>query len=150
MLTTTVVVSGRALAARVRPQFVQVDVVCWGSKTVISESTSKITFPRRNLLDTLSVKSLEDKFQREKNPGAKKQTVQLDEWPSWTSPVRGMPQLDRMRNQLRHPPSWTRPVRRMAELGRSRCSRPVRNAPLPRLYRTRSCFISIGVAIGAL
>ena len=55
-----------------------------GSKTVISKSTSKITFPRGDLLDTLSVKVPERKFQRETNPGTKKQTVQLDGWPSWT------------------------------------------------------------------
>ena len=55
-----------------------------GSKTVISKSTFKITFPRGDLLNTLSVKVPERKFQRETNPGTKKQTVQLDGWPSWT------------------------------------------------------------------
>ena len=44
---------------------------------------SKIIYPRGDLLDTLSVKSLERKFQKETNPGTKKQTVQLDGWPSW-------------------------------------------------------------------
>lgn len=54
-----------------------------GSKTVISESTDKIIFPRGKLLDTLSEKSVRDKFQRETNPRTKKQTVQLGGWPSW-------------------------------------------------------------------
>ena len=113
-----------------------------GSKTVISKSTSKITFHSGNLLDTLSLKALKRKFQRETNPETKKRTVQLDGWPSWTERATSLADGRAESNAL--------PARRMAELGRSRYSHHVRNAPLPRLYRTPSCFISIGVAIGAL
>ncbi|KAF3568932.1 hypothetical protein DY000_02015513 [Brassica cretica] len=38
----------------------------------------------------------------------------------------------------------------MAELERSCYSRPVRKAPLPRLYQTRSCFVSIRDNLGPL
>ncbi|KAF3541485.1 hypothetical protein F2Q69_00022644 [Brassica cretica] len=46
--------------------------------------------------------------------------------------------------------SNTRPAQPSAELERSCYSRPVRKAPLPILYQTRSCFVSIGGTVGTL
>ena len=87
-----------------------------GSKTVISKSVSKITFPNGGFLDTLSTKVPEHKFQRKMNPETKnKQSsssvrltdpIRLGHPPSWTSPVRRMFEPDRPRDQLGHPPSW--------------------------------------------
>ena len=64
-----------------------------GSKTVISKSESKITFPHGGFLDTLSTKVPEPKFQRKMNPITKNRQssssvrrtdpIQLGRWPNW-------------------------------------------------------------------
>ena len=92
-----------------------------GSKTVISESTSKITFPHGDLLDILSVKVPERKFQRDEPQNKKQQSSSTDgRAGSNTRPARRMAEVDRMSDQLGHPPRWISQVRRMAELDRTR------------------------------
>ena len=145
-----------------------------GPKTVISKSTSKITFSRGNLLDTCSVKALEQKFQRKTNPGP----VQFGERPSWTQhrfssairraglgstadSARPFAELDQFSSAKGRVGPETDSARPFTELdqpssanGRAGSTetrlRLVLVTPLPKLHRTHSCFVSAGGTVGTL
>ncbi|KAF3540559.1 hypothetical protein F2Q69_00021605 [Brassica cretica] len=142
-----------------------------GSKTVISKSTSKITFPHGGFLNTLSTKVPEHKFQRKMNPELKTNSPAhpFDELIQsgladgrvglTTRPAQPSAELDQPSSANGRAGSTIsairrdgleRPARPSAELELSCCPRPGRKASSPNFDQTCSCLTSIGGAVATL